>query len=120
MMSAVMEKLRALADADTVVGRTIHTVDGMMLIPISRVSLGFASGGDDKTSGTEKNGVWGGSGAAVKLEPLGFLAVKEGSARMIPIQPPAFSTAERVLDRMPEVLDRIEHCAEKYGRKKTG
>lgn len=116
MMQSAMEKIHTMVDSDTVVGTPITTPDGVTLIPVSRMSFGFASGGSDKGDDPKKS-VWGGSGAAVKVDPIGFLMVKDGSARMVSIQPPAYSTAERVIDMVPELMEKIEGYVDKYGKK---
>lgn len=116
MMDAAMDKIHGMVDSNTVVGQPITTPDGVTLIPVSRVSFGFASGGSDKSQDA-KGGVWGGSGAAVKVDPVGFLLLREGTARMVAIEPPAFTTLDRVVDMVPEVMDRIEGYIDKYGKK---
>lgn len=115
MMAGAMDRIHAMVDSNTVVGEPIVTPDGVTLIPVSRVSFGFASGGNDKAAA--KPGVWAGCGAGVKVEPIGFLKLQADSARMIAIQMPAFSTLDRVIDMVPDVLDRVEGYAEKLGRK---
>ena len=117
MMQAVMEKIHTMVDSDTVIGSPITNPEGVTLIPVSRVSFGFASGGSDKNPEASKGVVWGGSGAAVKVDPIGFLMLKDGNARMVSIQPPAYTTAERFIDMVPDVLDRVEGLADKYGKK---
>ena len=116
VMDGAMDKIRGMVDSNTVVGEPILTPDGATLVPVSRVSFGFASGGND-ASETPKKGVWAGSGAAVKVDPIGFLLIRDGSARMLGIQAPAFTTADRVIDMVPELLDRVEGLLEKYGPK---
>ena len=71
LMEGAMEKIRAMVDSNAVVGTPITTPDGVTLIPVSRLSFGFASGGNDKTTSPSKPGIWGGGGAAVKVEPVG-------------------------------------------------
>ena len=117
MMENAMEKIRTMVRSDTVVGEPITTPDGVTLIPVSRMSFGFASGGSDKGSEQPKGSVWGGSGAAVKIDPIGFLMLKDGSARMVGIQPPAISTVDRIIDMVPEVMEKIEFYVEKYGKR---
>ena len=112
-----MEKMRAMVDSDTVVGAPITTPDGTTLIPVSRLSFGFASGGSDTSASPAKPGIWGGGGAAVKAEPIGFLMTKDGGARMLPIQAPVFSTADRLLDMAPELLEKLENYLDKYLKK---
>ena len=116
IMGSAMEKIRTMVDSNTVVGEPITTPDGTTLIPVSRVSFGFAAGGNEG-SASAKNGVWGGTGAAVKVDPIGFLLIHEGSVRMVGMQMPAVSTADRVIDMVPEVLDRVEGYVDKYAVK---
>lgn len=116
-MQAAMEKIHAMVDSDTVIGTPITTPDGVTLVPVSRMSFGFASGGNDKTDDKAKGSVWGGSGAAVKVDPIGFLMIKDGTARMVSIQPAAYTTAERIIDMVPEVMEKIESYVDKYGKK---
>lgn len=120
LMAEAMDKIHGMVDANTVVGEPIVTPDGAMLLPVSRVSFGFAAGGNDKTASEDKPGVWGGSGAAVKDEPVGFLLVRDGGVRMVSIQPPAFTTADRILDLVPEIMEKIEGYVDKYGKKSLG
>jgi len=113
VMDGAMDKIRGMVDSNTVVGEPIVTPDGVTLIPVSKVSFGFASGGNDGSSG--KSGVWAGSGAAVKVDPIGFLMISDTTVRMVGIQMPAVTTADRLIDMVPEVLDRIDRYADKFG-----
>lgn len=119
LMEGAMEKIRGMVDPDTVIGTPMTTPDGTTLIPVSRLSFGFASGGSDRNAGA-KTGIWGGGSAAVKVEPVGFLLNKGGSSRMLAIQPPAFSTADRLLDMVPELLEQLERYLDKAGKKASG
>ena len=103
-----------MVDSNTVVGEPIVTPDGVTLIPVSRLSYGFASGGNDGASGGGKGSVWGGSGAAVKVDPIGFLLINDGTVRMVGIAAPPMSTTDRVIDMVPEVLDRVEGYVDKF------
>lgn len=107
MMDITMTKLREMVDVDTVVGTPITTPDGITIIPVSRVSYGFGGGGSDFPA-KEKSGFGGGSGAGVKIDPIGFLIVKDGGVRMINITPPAASTVDRVIEKAPELIDMVE------------
>lgn len=117
MMDGAMDKIRGMVDSNTVVGEPIVTPDGVTLIPVSRVSFGFASGGNDGSAGGGKSGVWAGSGAAVKVEPIGFLMISDTTVRMVGIQMPAITTADRIIDMVPEILDRIDGYVEKFSGK---
>ena len=107
LMNITMQKIHEMVDANTVVGSPIATPDGITIIPVSRVSYAFASGGSDYRV-KEKPGFGGGNGAGVKIEPIGFLVVKDGNVRMVSITPPASSTVDRVIEKAPEFLDTIE------------
>ena len=95
LMQTTMAKIREMVDANTVVGQPITTQDGVTLIPVSRLSFGFASGGSDfggKAQQADKN-FGGGAGAGVSVVPVAFLVVKEGQVKLIPMGPPAADTA---------------------------
>ena len=113
IMNSAMDKIRTMVDSNTVVGEPITTPDGTTLIPISRVSFGFATGGDTTTKGS----VWGGSGAGVKVDPIGFLMIQQSGVRMVGIQMPAVSTADRIIDMLPDVMDRMEGYVDKFSRR---
>ena len=120
MMETAMDKIRSMVETNTVIGAPITTPDGMTSIPVSRVTFGFASGGSDSTASAAKPSVWGGSGAGVKVEPIGFLMVRDGNARLVSIQSPACTASDRMLDILPDVLDRIESYVEKFKSNKQG
>ncbi len=88
MMETTMAKIKEMVDVNTIVGTPITTPDGITLIPVSRVSFGFGSGGSDFPV-KDKSGFAGANGAGVKIEPIGFLTIKDGTVRMINITPPA-------------------------------
>ncbi len=117
LMEGAMDKIRSMVDPNAVVGSPITTLDGTTLIPISRLTFGFASGGSDKTASSAKPGIWGGGGAAVKVEPVGFLLSKDGGARMLAIQPPAFTAMDRLIDMAPDLLEKLESYYAKYAKK---
>ena len=96
-------KIKEMVDANTVVGDPVTTPDGVTLVPVSRVSVGFAGGGGDLVK--QRDGCVGGSGAGIRIEPIGFLVVKDGVVRMLNIQPPAITTLDRVIDLVPQLLD---------------
>lgn len=116
-MQQAMEKIHTMVDTNAVIGEPIVTSEGVTLIPISRLSFGFASGGGDRSAETKIGKVWGGSGAAVKMEPVGFLMIHDGIPRIINIQPPAVTTVDRLIDTMPEIMDKVEHYIQKYAAK---
>ena len=112
MMEKTMSKIKEMVDVNTIVGTPITTPDGITLIPVSKVSFGFASGGTDFPA-KEKSGFGGGNGAGIKIEPVGFLTIKDGAVRMINITPPADTTVDRVVELIPDVIDKVEAFIEK-------
>ncbi len=107
LMRSAMEKVREMADTNAIVGQPITTPDGVTLIPISRVSLGFGCGGGDYGK-TQPEGFGGGSGAGVNIAPVAFLVIKDGVTRVLPVAVPPVSTVDRVVEMVPDVLDRVE------------
>ena len=122
LMATTMEKLREIAKVDTIIGQPIRA-GAVTIIPISRLSVGFASGGSDFTSKNQKpegdNAFGGGSGAGMSLSPVAFLIVKEDSVRLMPVAPPAANTVDRVVELVPEVIDKVTGFVEKQQEKKA-
>ena len=85
VMNSTMEKVREMVDANNIVGAPITTPDGVTLIPISRVSFGFGSGGGDYGKQGQTN-FGGGGGAGVKIDPVAFLVIKDGTTRVMPVR----------------------------------
>ena len=112
LMDITMGKIREMVDVNTVVGTPINTPDGITIIPVSRISYAFASGGSDFRV-KEKPGFGGGNGAGVKIEPIGFLIIKDGNVRMVSITPPANNTIDRVIEKAPELMDTVESFLKK-------
>ena len=117
LMNVTMTKIREMVDVDTVVGSPFNTPDGITIIPVSKVSYAFGGGGGDYPV-KEKGGFGGGSGAGIKIDPIGFLVVKDGSVRMLNITPPAANTVDRVIEKAPELIDMVEDFINKQAEKK--
>ena len=108
MLENTIAKIREMVDVNSVIGNPITTPDGVTIIPVSKVSVGFGGGGSDfvnKKGG--ENPFGGGAGGGVKINPIAFLVVKEGSVRMIPVATPANTTADRIVEMVPDTLDKI-------------
>ena len=120
LMSTTMQKLREIADVNTIVGKPIQA-GNVTIIPISRLTVGFASGGSDFVSKNQKpeadNSFGGGSGAGMNLSPVAFLIVKGDTVRLMPVAPPAATTVDRVVEMVPEVVDKVTDFIEKQQAK---
>ena len=85
MMNTTMENIRQMVDVNTIIGEPVICPDGTVIIPVSKVTYGFAAGGSDlppKTN-TNKEFFGGGSGAGVSIQPVAFLVVNNGSVKML-------------------------------------
>lgn len=115
MLENTISKMREMVDVNSVIGDPITTPDGTTIIPVSKVSVGFAGGGSDyvsKRPNKHDNPFGGGLGGAMNVTPIAFLVVKEGAVRMLPVALPANTTAERVVELVPELLDKLTEFIE--------
>ncbi len=109
-----LENLRTLVDANTVVGNPIQTPSGTTIIPISKISMGFASGGLDYNgkSANNRQNFGGGGGTGLSVSPVGFLTIKaDGSVEMVNLNPAPAGTVEQVADvieRSPEIFAKLK------------
>ncbi|AZR72328.1 sporulation protein YtfJ [Anoxybacter fermentans] len=115
LMSSVMENIKGMVDVNTIVGDPVETVNGEVIIPISRVSFGFAVGGGDYimksgSSGKDKESnaipFGGGSGAGVSLSPVAFLVVGKEQVRLLPVTNNA--VVERLINTAPELIREVK------------
>ena len=108
LMNVTMDKVRQMADANTIIGKPIKTEDGTTIIPVSRISVGIGTGGSDFDSknGPQKDLFGGGSGAGVSIHPVAFLVIKEGMVRTIQLSDPS-NSLDRALTMLPELVDRL-------------
>ncbi len=118
LMRSTMEKIHEMVDTNTIVGQPITTPDGVTLIPISKVSFGFGSGGGDYGKAPKEN-FGGGSGAGVKIDPVAFLVIKDGATRVLPVAVPPVSTLDRVVEMVPDIMDKVEKYFDKKEAKET-
>jgi len=110
MLDNTIAKIREMVDSNSVVGEPIVTGEGITIIPISKISIGLGGGGSDfvsKHPNQQENPFGGGVGAGVKVTPVAFLIVKDGNVRMIPVATPANTTADRLVEMVPDTLDKL-------------
>ena len=110
MLENTIAKIREMVDVNSVIGDPITTPDGTTIIPVSKVSVGFGGGGSDyvsKNVNKQENPFGGGAGGGVKVTQVAFLIVKDGNVRMLPVATPANTTADRLVEQIPDALDKF-------------
>lgn len=127
VIATSLENLRSMVDANTVIGSPINTASGTTIIPISKISMGFASGGLDY-NGKEQNAAkqqnfGGGGGTGLSITPVGFLTVdKDGSVDMINVgQTPSGGAIDQIgdlLERSPEIIEKLKAVFKKKDKEK--
>ena len=108
LLGSSMDKIKEMVDVNTVVGDPITTPDGTTVIPVSRVSYGFAGGGTDLPSKAQPDkGLFaGGSGAGITISPIAFLVIANGNVRILQIEP-YLSSVDRIVANAPDMLDKL-------------
>ena len=127
IIAGALEDLRTVVDANTIIGTPIETNAGTTIIPVSKVSMGVASGGVDyeskKTAGNNNFG--GGGGSGVSVVPVAFLVVHaDGSVEMMNVSNPTSKPADlgynvsSLIERAPEIIEKIKSMIPKKKSKK--
>lgn len=107
-LNAMMGNLKTMVDSNAVIGDPITIPDGTTIIPISKISYGFASGGGNMNKVT-KNGMEGlgaGGGGGITVTPVAFLSIKDGETKLLQVEP-FVSPADRVIEKMPDIMDKL-------------
>ena len=106
ILASTIEKIRDLVDTSTIIGEAIYAEGGTTIIPVSKVTYGFASGGADFPSKSTKELFGGGGGAGVTITPVAFLVINNGDVTLKHIT--AYdNAAERVVNLVPEMFDKV-------------
>ena len=117
ILGTTIEKIRDLVDVSTIIGDPMYLEGGMTIIPVSKVTYGFASGGSDFPSKTNAQLFGGGGGAGVTITPVAFLIVSDGEVTLKHIT--AYeNAAERVVNLVPEMFDKVTSVVNKTIKKK--
>lgn len=132
LMKSTLENLKAMIDVNTVIGDPIKSHDGTLIIPISKVSLGFASGGSEfsQTNSRDEDSKYpfgGGSGSGVSVKPVAFLVIQDSSIRLIPVDQQNINIFDRLLDQIPNIINLFKKSSSdennsdkyKYERRET-
>ena len=107
LMNVTMDKIRQMADSNTIIGKPIKTDDGTTILPVSRISFGFASAGTDfdGKNAANKDLFGGGSGAGVNIQPVAFLVIKDGCVRTIQLTDGS-NSVDRALAMLPDLVEK--------------
>ncbi|SFA87372.1 GerW family sporulation protein [Clostridium frigidicarnis] len=124
LMKCTMENIKDMIDVNTIVGEPVVTGEGTTIVPISKVSFGFASGGSEfltkhnssNNLGNLKVPFGGGSGAGVTVKPVGFLVIGKDSIRMLSVD--ADNTYDKIVDSVPQVIDMVSSIFNKNAKEK--
>ena len=114
VLNASIAKIKEMTDVNTVIGDPITTPNGTTVIPISRLSCGFAAGGSDLPSKSQpQSGLFGGgTGAGITIEPIAFLVIQNNNVRVMQVEP-YYGPVDRALEKVPEVIDKITALVQK-------
>lgn len=122
LMKSTLENIKEMVDVNTIVGDAVESKDGSLIIPISKVSFGFASGGSEfapKCSSQSQSDYpfGGGSGAGVTVKPVAFLVLKNETVRLLAVDQD--NTYDRIVDSVPQIIDMLKGCCQKKNSNQT-
>ncbi len=108
LVATALEKIREVVDVETIIGEPISATEGVTIIPVSKVSFGFASGGSDIPSEKVNRPVFGGgSGAGVSISPIAFLVIsKDGEVKLLQLA--SNSGANGFLEQLPDLISKVK------------
>lgn len=114
MTESTLEKIKEVVNSDMVIGKPITSESGTVVIPVSKLSYGFAAGGSDFTSekNKERDLFGGGSGAGVSITPTAFLVISGDDVKLLQVE--SFTGAlDRIISMTPDIVDRIGNFLKK-------
>lgn len=112
LMGVSIDKIREMVDVSTVIGDPITAPDGTVVMPVSKVSYGFASGGSDLPTKGTKELFGGGGGAGITITPIAFLVMAQGDVRLLPIASKPGS-ADQIINMIPELVNKVSDLFKK-------
>ncbi len=112
LMGVSMEKIKEMVDVNTIIGTPIQSPDGTVIIPVSKVSFGFASGGSDLPTKNTNDLFGGGAGAGVSIQPLAFIVVSNGDVKLLQMSVDA-KLPNAIVNLVPEVFDKVQGLLDK-------
>jgi sporulation protein YtfJ len=117
LLGTAIEKIRDLVDVSTIIGDPINVGDGVSIIPVSKVTYGFASGGSDFPSKNNAELFGGGGGAGITINPVAFLVINNGEVTIKHISS-GDNSAERIIGMVPDVIEKVTSVINKLVKDK--
>lgn len=118
IMANALGKMRELVDSNTVIGTPIKTEGGVTILPVSKITFGFVSGGTDFANQKQKDLFGGAASSGASITPIGFLVIQDTNVRLIQLAEGG-RTVDRVLNMVPDVMDKVEGFISKSGKKES-
>lgn len=118
LMDSSIQNLHQLVDVNTIIGDPVTTPDGTTIIPVSKVTFGYASGGSEFPSSKTPDPFGGGAGAGVTIQPIALLVIKAGGGVQLLQLATSSNTADKVVNLVPEVIDKITGIVQKSKEEK--
>lgn len=106
LVTSAMSKIHEMADANTIMGTPVKLDNGVTVIPVSKVSYGFASGGSDLPTKSDKELFGGGSGAGITVTPIGFLVASGDDVQLLQVNLDV-STSSAIVNMVPDVFNKV-------------
>lgn len=107
ILGATMQNIREMVDVNTIIGEPITSPDGSIIIPVSKVAFGFASGGSEFAAKSEKMPFGGGAGAGVNITPVAFLVITHGNVKLLQIGESS-GTLDKLISMIPDIADKVK------------
>ena len=112
LVTSAIGRIHELSDADTIIGKPIKIDDSITIIPVSKVSYGFAAGGSDLPSKSDKEIFGGGSGGGVSIQPLAFIVISDGDVRLLELGS-GNSPTNAIINAVPDLFTKIQNMFSK-------
>ncbi len=128
VMETAMTNIKDMVDVNTIIGDPINCADGTVIVPVSKVGFGFASGGSDFATkahqhpNTPDNNLCfgGGSGAGITINPIAFLVVSpKNGVSLLPIDQPSYSAFDKIIDNVPGLIEKVKEMIGKKNEDKA-
>ena len=119
ILESTIEKVKDLVNVSTIIGEPMKVDGGVTIIPVSKVTYGFASGGSDFPSKSNQDIFGGGGGAGVTISPVAFLVIKDGDVSVKYISEGAENSAERIISMVPDMVNKVTDVVTKFKADKT-